>query len=188
MRGRHRCLVIGGARSGKSTWAERRLAELQVRYLATGYPVGQDEEWRLRVARHRDRRPAGWVTLETLEIAEELRRDDPRPLLVDCLTLWLTRVLDQVDGFNAAPGQARHRIGPRIDALLDGLAQTSAYCLLVSNEVGSGVVADSPSGRLFADLLGELNSAVAAACDEVVLTVAGIPVQVKGGPPPWATR
>lgn len=180
----HRCLVIGGARSGKSRWAEQRLGVEPVRYLATGYTVGADPEWNDRIADHRRRRPASWTTLEHLDLAGELRKPDRRPLLVDCLTLWLTRTIDELGAWSGPTGE----VAARTDEVLNALARSPGECVLVTNEVGCGVVPATESGRRFADLLGRLNAEVAAVCDEVVLMVAGIPVPIKGGAPSWRIR
>lgn len=181
----HRCLVLGGARSGKSAWAERRFADASARYLATGYPAASDAEWAHRVAVHQARRPAAWQTVETLDVGAALRADDDRPLLVDCLTLWLTRTMDAAQAWQVPHDEALALVRPQLKSLADAVGDAVGESVLVSNEVGSGVVPDTAAGRRFADLLGELNCLVAARCDEVVLTVAGIGVPVKGGPPPW---
>jgi adenosylcobinamide kinase/adenosylcobinamide-phosphate guanylyltransferase len=151
-----RVLVLGGARSGKSAYAESRLAaEPAVTYVATGLVHG-DPEWDRRVEAHRLRRPPQWRTVETTDVAA-LLRDPPDPaVLVDCLTLWL------------APGRAD------VDALLAAWRATSAYVVAVSNEVGSGVVPATASGREFRDALGTLNARVAAESDEVWVVTAGI--------------
>lgn len=181
----HRCLVLGGARSGKSAWAERRFAGEPIRYLATGYPAADDSEWAHRIRVHQARRPASWQTLETVDVAAALRAADERPLLVDCLTLWLTRTMDAAQAWDLPHSESLELLRPRLRSLAGAVAEAAGESVLVSNEVGSGVVPDSAAGRRFADLLGELNCLVAAQCDEVVLTVAGIPVPVKGGPPRW---
>jgi adenosyl cobinamide kinase/adenosyl cobinamide phosphate guanylyltransferase len=178
MSGGGHCLVIGGARSGKSHWAEQRLLGRPTRYVATGYPDG-DPQWRDRLGEHRQRRPAHWETNETLDVAGLLRGDDSRPVLVDCLTLWLTRTLDATRAWALRPEQATAIIRPHLLHLVDAVAVAACPVVLVTNEVGSGVVPETASGRLFADLLGELNRRVAQVCDEVVLMVAGIPVPVK---------
>lgn len=161
-----RVLILGGARSGKSLEAERRLlAEPDVVYVATSLPdpEGADPEWADRVARHRARRPAAWQTVETLDLPPLLGTDGP-PLLVDCLTLWLA---------------ACYEDETRADALVAALRTTPRRVVLVSNEVGSGVVPPTASGRAFRDALGRLNAAVAAECDEVWLTVAGLPQRLR---------
>lgn len=156
-----RVLILGGARSGKSAEAQRRLAaEPQVSYVATG-PVpdeARDPDWAARVARHVACRPPSWRTVETADLAA-LLADPPGPLLIDCLTLWLTAHLgDQVAA----------------DALVAGWRDTAAYAVLVSNEVGSGVHPPTAVGRTFRDALGALNARLAAVSDEVWLVTAGI--------------
>lgn len=173
-----RCLVLGGARSGKSHWAEQRFAAQPVRYLATGYPA-EDPEWAERVAAHRARRPRHWHTVETLDLVAELQRADERAVLIDCLTLWLTRRLDQVPAWTQSAALASAHLEPDIAALVAAVSAARCDVVLVSNEVGSGIVPANPAGRIFADLLGTLNRRVAEQCQEVVLMVAGIPVAVK---------
>jgi adenosylcobinamide kinase/adenosylcobinamide-phosphate guanylyltransferase len=169
-----RTLVIGGARSGKSRAAERLLVDAPaVTYVATAYPADHDDEWAARVATHRERRPAHWSTVETLDLAGLLRTEG-EPLLVDCLTLWLTRVMDRHDCWTEE-GWATGEAGLRADAseLAAAVGSTSREVVLVTNEVGQGVVPDSASGRRFRDEMGLLNNAVADACDDVLWCIAG---------------
>ena len=166
--GGHRTLILGGARSGKSTEAERRLAaEPHVTYVATARPELEDSdpEWAERVQAHRDRRPATWVTIETRDVAKVLN-EETGAVLVDCLSLWLGDAIEH-DGY-----------AKRIDELVTAWRETQARVIAVSNEVGSGVVPDSASGRLFRDQLGLLNARIAAESDEVLLTVAGRVLQL----------
>lgn len=168
-------LVLGGARSGKSSWAEAQFRDRdRVDYVATSLVPDDDPEWRDRVALHRSRRPAGWRTLETLDVAAVLRSDDDAPVLVDCLALWLARVLDDVDAWAAAEEVWRPVLEERVDELVTAVRETGRDIVLVSNEVGSGVVPGTASGRLYRDELGRLNARVAAACDELWLCVAGV--------------
>jgi len=166
-------LVIGGARSGKSRVAEGLLAQAPgVTYVATGYPghddpEWDDPEWAERIAKHVADRPASWATVETLDLPG-LLRDDGGPLLVDCLTLWLTRVMDEVEAWTT--GALPHG---RVDELLSALRASTRDVVLVTNEVGQGVVPESASGRLFRDEMGRLNAAVAAECGDVLWCVAG---------------
>ena len=176
-----RTLVLGGARSGKSAEAERLLAaEPAVDYVATGGERPDDPEWVERVAAHRARRPAGWRTLECADLAEVLGSPGP-PLLVDCLTLWLAGLLDRRRVWE---GGALLPVREEVAGLVEAVRQTPRRVVLVSNEVGSGVVPSTASGRVFRDELGRLNAEVAAACEEVRLVVAGLPVIVKCGPGP----
>ena len=179
----HRCLVTGGARSGKSRWAEARLAGAPVRYVATGYPGFLDDEWAQRVALHQRRRPSSWRTIETLDLAAELAHDSPGPLLVDCLTLWLTRTFDRLGAWSVPAPEIAGLVEDDIASVVGALASASGEVVLVTNEVGWGVVPESSGSRVFADTLGVLNSRVAAVCEEVVLLVAGVPMTIKGGAP-----
>lgn len=154
------------------------MAEERVVYVATSQQRPDDPEWLERIALHRARRPAHWATVETLDLATELLRDDPAPLLVDCLGVWLTRLLD--DGCWDRDVAAMARLEGRLGAFLDALERTTRRVLLVSNEVGMAVVPATSSGRLFSDQLGRLNMRVASIADHVWLCVAGIPVTVKG--------
>lgn len=175
----HRTLLLGGARSGKSAAAEALLAgEPEVVYAATG-PVAGDPEWAARVDEHRRRRPAGWHTVETTDLEPLLTTPGP-PLLVDCLTLWLTGVLDEAEAWARWDEAAEAAVQRRVTALAEAWRATPRRVVAVSNEVGSGVVPDTVAGRLFRDLLGRLNAAVAAESDEVRLLVAGLPVPLAG--------
>jgi adenosylcobinamide kinase/adenosylcobinamide-phosphate guanylyltransferase len=162
-----RVLVLGGARSGKSSYAESRLAWAPtVTYVATAFPRPGDAEWARRVAAHRDRRPAGWPTVETTDLAG-LFPAARTPLLVDCFSLWLAAHLDSAE----------------LDRLVDELVGAWAACpvpvVAVSSEVGSGVVPVSPSGRRYRDELGRLNARLAALADEVWLVTAGLPRRLR---------
>lgn len=165
-------LVTGGARSGKSSMAESMLAdETQVDYVATSQRRADDAEWMARIAAHVARRPSGWNTIETIDLVPVLAADGP-PALVDCLGVWLTRVLDVTDAWNE-PDAAAPQIDQRIDAVAAAIAGSPRRLVLVTNEVGSGVVPATASGRAFRDWLGILNTRVADACDEVLYCIAG---------------
>ncbi|MFD6879103.1 MULTISPECIES: bifunctional adenosylcobinamide kinase/adenosylcobinamide-phosphate guanylyltransferase [unclassified Streptomyces] len=170
-----RTLVLGGARSGKSFEAERRLAAYpEVVYVATGGIRDGDSEWAQRVGLHRERRPASWRTAETCELVPLLEAAGPA-LLIDCLALWLTDAMDRVGAWDdtvwATDGQKRLR--ERVADLVAAVRATRRPVVLVSNEVGSGVVPATASGRRFRDELGRLNNAVAGECEHVLLVVAG---------------
>ena len=171
-----RVLVLGGARSGKSRYAESLMGE-GVRYVACGPAADTDPEWAGRVRLHRERRPASWTTLETLDLAPILGMSDGSTL-VDCLSTWLSGVLDEVGVWTGAPG-ADVALATRVDALLGAWSGAAHRVVAVSNEVGSGVVPATVSGRRFRDELGTLNARVAAASDAVWLVTAGIPRRVK---------
>ena len=166
-------LVLGGARSGKSRHAES-LVEASPppwRYVATAEP--KDEEMRRRIRLHRDRRGAGWETVEApLDIAAALDDRPPgMPVLVDCLTLWLGNLM--ADGREAEA---------EFDRLFAALERRPGPAVLVSNEVGMGIVPDNRLARDFRDAAGALHRALAARAEHVHFMVAGIPMIVKGTP------
>jgi adenosylcobinamide kinase/adenosylcobinamide-phosphate guanylyltransferase len=173
-----RVLVLGGARSGKSSYAERLVArEREVDYVACGALPEDDVEWADRIALHRARRPSSWRTLETVDLVGVLGRPGP-PVLVDCLTTWLARVMDDCGVWVEAPdGDAR--LAAAVDEVVGAWARTRRRVVGVSNEVGSGIVPATPSGRRFRDELGVLNARVAAASDRVWLVTAGLPRRLR---------
>jgi adenosylcobinamide kinase/adenosylcobinamide-phosphate guanylyltransferase len=161
-----RVLVLGGSRSGKSAFAESLLGgAAEVEYLATATHRPDDADWVDRINAHRARRPAHWRTVETLDVAAALRADGPS-LLIDSITLWVAGVLE-------------HEPTQHADELCAAWRASSRTVVAVSDEVGSGVVPDTASGRLFRDALGELNQRLANAADEVHLVVAGIPLRLR---------
>ncbi|MCN9239866.1 bifunctional adenosylcobinamide kinase/adenosylcobinamide-phosphate guanylyltransferase [Streptomyces sp. RY43-2] len=170
-----RTLVLGGARSGKSVEAERRLAAFpDVRYVATGGSRSGDTEWAERVAAHRERRPGSWHTCETCDLVPLLAEDGP-PLLIDCLSLWLTDAMDAVGAWDDAEwaGGGERALRARVAELAAAVRHTRRTVVAVSNEVGSGIVPATLSGRRYRDELGRLNAAFAAECEQVLLVVAG---------------
>ncbi|MET0700105.1 MAG: bifunctional adenosylcobinamide kinase/adenosylcobinamide-phosphate guanylyltransferase [Mycobacterium sp.] len=173
-----RTLVLGGIRSGKSRWAEEAIAEAvstgaQVRYLATGSAATDDDAWSARVAAHRDRRPAGWTTIEDSDVASQLHQHGGTPTLVDDIGNWLTAAMDRRDAWNQGS------VSGDIDELVAAVGTFGSPLVLVSPEVGLTVVPATAAGRHFADALGTLNQRLAAACDRVVLVVAGLAVPIK---------
>lgn len=170
-------LVLGGTRSGKSGHAESLLpAGAPVRYLATARRIDGDPEWAARIAAHRARRPGTWTTIEDSDVAVALA-DGRSPLLVDDLATWLTGVLDDAGAWTAAT--VPPAVDAQVDALVAAVAAAPGRVVLVSAEVGLGVVPATRAGRLFRDVLGTLNAALAAVADEVVLLVAGLPLTLK---------
>jgi adenosylcobinamide kinase / adenosylcobinamide-phosphate guanylyltransferase len=167
-------LILGGARSGKSRLAEKLATDsrLPVTYIATSQPL--DGEMSERVAHHRARRPAEWRLIEEpLQLARVLRENArvDHCLLVDCLTLWLTNLLMLDDA---------ERLNAERDALLECLASLPGEIIFVSNETGMGVVPLGELTRRFVDEAGWLHQALAERCQRVVLTVAGLPLTLKG--------
>ena len=171
-----RTLVTGGVRSGKSRHAEQLLAgaagDGPALYVAPGpSPSGDDPDWAARVAAHRARRPAAWSTQESGDLVGALSRGVP--VLVDCLGTWLTALIDDAEAWEAPAEDLEALVADRLDLVLPALERATAEVVLVTNEVGWGVVPAHRSGRVFRDLLGTVNARVAAACDEVHLVVAG---------------
>ncbi|MEU2558107.1 bifunctional adenosylcobinamide kinase/adenosylcobinamide-phosphate guanylyltransferase [Streptomyces longispororuber] len=177
-----RTLVLGGARSGKSVEAERRLEAFpDVLYVATGGLRGGDTEWAERVRAHRERRPGSWRTTETCDLVPLLAEPGP-PLLVDCLSLWLTHAMDEVGAWDDAEwaGGGERALRKRVAELTDAVRATRRTVVAVSNEVGSGIVPATASGRRYRDELGRLNAAFAAECEHVLLVVAGQALPLRG--------
>ena len=162
-------LVLGGARSGKSAYAESLVAGPGAVYVATAEAI--DDEMEERIARHRARRGAGWTTVEApLDLGAALRACAPGAsgVLVDCLTVWLGNLM-----------HAGRDIDREAGSLLESLAAPAAPVVLVANEVGLGVVPDNPMARAFRDHAGRLNQALAGRANRVVLVTAGIPLVLK---------
>ena len=178
-------LIIGGARSGKSTLAEKRALEsgLRVIYVATAQAL--DGEMQRRIAVHQARRPADWGLVEApLNLAAALQQHAAPDvcLLVDCLTLWLSNLL--FAGVAATQSEAGQMIdcplfSGQTQALVTILPQLLGRVIMVSNEVGWGVVPMAAVSRLFADEQGRLNQRVAAVCEKATLVAAGLPVVLK---------
>ncbi len=177
-----RILVTGGVRSGKSHHAESLLLppnlpiDAPVTYLATG-PQRDDADWAARVARHRERRPAAWSTVETSDAASALGAATG-PVLLDCLGTWLTAQLDELDAWEAPETEWAPQLDHRI-AALDSAWHACNHVVAVTNEVGWGLVSEHRSGRIFADRLGLLNQRLAPSADQVLLVVAGQVLTVK---------
>ncbi|HEX5532943.1 MAG TPA: bifunctional adenosylcobinamide kinase/adenosylcobinamide-phosphate guanylyltransferase [Actinomycetales bacterium] len=177
-----RSLLLGGARSGKSTAAERLLlAEPSVTYVACGpAPDPSDPEWAERVDRHQRSRPASWTTVETTDLPAVLAKAET-PVLVDCLGTWLTALLDRAGAWDSRDGW-EEVVGSEVADLVAAWRRVTVPVVAVSNEVGSGVVPATPAGRLYRDWLGRLNQAVAAQSEAVLLVVAGqlLPLRSSG--------
>ena len=166
-------LITGGARSGKSSYAEQRARELGPRRLYIATAEAKDEEMRQRIEEHKRRRGDEWVTIEEpVELAEALlaQRAQTDCALVDCLTLWISNLLLQYD---------RRFVEEKVGQLVETASRLDFHLVFVTNEVGSGIVPDNPLARQFRDLSGWANQRIAAAANEVLLVVAGIPMIVK---------
>lgn len=169
-----RTLVLGGARSGKSAFAES-LVDGPVRYLATAIPDPADTDFAARIAAHRARRPAGWTVVDGADPARLLRDAHPGPTLIDDMGTWLTARLDA----HAAWDAPRGTITAETDALVDAVARYAGRLVVVTPEVGLGVIPATRSGRLFRDEIGTLNQRLAQVCDAAFLIVAGLPLHLK---------
>jgi adenosylcobinamide kinase/adenosylcobinamide-phosphate guanylyltransferase len=178
-------LVLGGARSGKSAYAEKLAAQSgrTVVYIATAR--SGDGEMAARIAQHRSDRPQHWCTVEEpLLLADAIRRHgaDDTLILVDCLTLWLSNLMFSDGG--DYPDVGTIKLAPLFSeqraALLDALQSARGDVVLVSNEVGMGIVPMGAVSRCFLDEAGRLNQAVAAVCDRAVFVAAGLPLALKG--------
>lgn len=171
-------LILGGARSGKSSYAQKIAAERggSVLFCATAQPL--DDEMRERIKAHRRSRPAGWDTLEvadTLATALVDKAGKYDTVIVDCITLLVANCV----GETTIDKQAEKSVDAEINGLI-GLMQQSRYSfILVSNEVGSGIVPDNALARVYRDALGKANQRLASAADEVILMTAGLPLKLK---------
>lgn len=164
-------LVLGGARSGKSQYAETLVSSLPPPWIYVATAEALDHEMRDRIEHHRSRRGERWRTVDApRNLPETIERlaDAHQPMLIDCLTLWLSNCL-----------LADHDLQEASDQLVATLEKASGPVVLVSNEVGWGVVPDTPLGRRFRDEQGRLNQRVASIADRVVMMVAGLPLTVK---------
>jgi adenosylcobinamide kinase / adenosylcobinamide-phosphate guanylyltransferase len=169
-------LITGGARSGKSRYAEQRALEMGDRPLYLATAEAKDEEMARRIAQHQKRRGTQWRTIEEpLELAEALlaQRGKIDCALVDCLTLWISNLLIRHDEKYASE---------KVEELIEKLPQSDFHLVFVTNEVGWGIVPDNPLARKFRDLAGWTNQQMANAVNEVILMVAGMPMILKKGP------
>lgn len=181
-------LITGGAKSGKSSYAEKLVKELEGRvlYIATSIPF--DEEMQLRVKRHKESRPQEWDTFEGYKglgrvISEKGRQY--KGILLDCITVMMTNLLLEytgIEGDNSSNEdfiKAENAIEKEISELMEGISKTEAAVIIVTNELGSGIVPENPLARAFRDIAGRMNQYIAERCDEVYITVCGIPLKLK---------
>lgn len=177
-------LILGGARSGKSTYAERLAMESSKRigYIATAQAL--DEEMVSRIRAHREKRPAIWQTVEWPSRIGQTWRESPIAadiVLLDCLTLLVSNLMMQLPQHEENPDEelAFRLVSEEIAALQTAIEASAADWVIVSNEVGMGLVPPYPLGRVYRDMLGWANQRLASRADEVVLMVAGLPWQLK---------
>ncbi len=167
-------LILGGARSGKSRFAQTLAAKgRHVAFIGTARP--SDTEMRRKIAYHRSERPASWKTIDApVKLAEAIasRCSDIDVILVDCLTVYVDNIMD------ARRGNSQ-KIQKDLDALCQEIQRSQCSIILVSNEVGCGIVPAFRSGRRYRDILGQLNQRVATIADRVIMMVAGVPLTVK---------
>lgn len=171
-------LIVGGVRSGKSRYAEQLAAQQGGPVAVIVTATAGDEEMAARIAAHRARRPGHWQVLEEPIAVGRALLEVARPgsvVIVDCLTLWLTNILLQPDP---------ERLQQESDALLAAVQSVAASVILVSNDVGSGIVPINELARRFADATGSLHQRLAQGCDQVVWMMAGLPLTVKPVPAP----
>ncbi len=183
-------LIVGGARAGKSAYAERLVADYGPRVLYVATAEAKDDEMHTRVQSHRARRPPAWTTLEApvdVGMALLAAQPDADVILLDCLTLLVTNLVLAHGGEemkdSTAEESADAAVNAEIEALLMAQRQLGLPMVIVSNEVGMGLVPPYPLGRLYRDVLGRANQRLAAAADRVYLVVAGLSMTLKGEQP-----
>jgi adenosyl cobinamide kinase/adenosyl cobinamide phosphate guanylyltransferase len=165
----HTTLVLGGARSGKSRHAEHCVASHPAPWIYLATAQALDDEMRTRIADHKARRGPGWLTVEApVALTPVLDHEAARPILIDCLTLWLTNLM-----------LGDHDIPAATADLEAALQRRHAPTILVSNEVGLGIVPETPLGRAFRDEAGRLNQRMATLATHVIFMVAGLPMTLK---------
>ncbi len=175
--------VLGGARSGKSYFAQKLARKLgkKVLFVATAEPL--DKEMQARIEEHKKLRPSYWRTLEIASgIAGEIETQsgDAEVVVVDCLTLLVSNIVTKNSDYN----QAEKRVIAEINELINCLDRLNASFIIVSNEVGLGIVPENELARFYRDLLGKVNQLISQKADEVYFMVAGIPLKIKGEPSP----
>ena len=171
-------LITGGARAGKSSYAQKLAADIGGKVLFVATAEAKDEDMRLRIENHKKSRPLNWETLESpCEVAESInKKTGEYPVVViDCITMLVSNVMLGASDETAAESE----VIKEIDSLINTMQSKSSVFILVTNEVGLGIVPDNELSRVYRDLLGRANQLLARHADEVYLLVAGIPVKVK---------
>jgi adenosylcobinamide kinase/adenosylcobinamide-phosphate guanylyltransferase len=179
---RHVTLILGGARSGKSAYAQQLAEKSRKAVLFVATAEALDDEMVERIHRHQQERPAHWRTLEAPRaVAEQIQKavSAGELILLDCVTLLASNVIAPLPEPYGS-GAAEAALNAEIDALLVLMEATDYEWLIISNEVGLGLVPDSPLGRVYRDALGRANQRLAAAADEVLFLAAGLPIRLKG--------
>ena len=174
-------LILGGARSGKSRLAVAMARKRGGDVLFVATAEARDAEMQQRIEAHRQARPKGWQTLEvSTHIGDQIARKTgkARTVIIDCITLLVNNVFEQYDETVDA-SRLEKAVETEIQGLLDGITRSEALFIIVSNEVGLGIIPADSISRLYRDLLGRANQMLAAHADEVYLLVAGIPITVK---------
>jgi adenosylcobinamide kinase/adenosylcobinamide-phosphate guanylyltransferase len=169
-------LILGGVRSGKSRYAQQLAGDIGNRVLFLATAEAGDDEMKHRIAKHKSSRPESWRTIEEqIDISGALRKNAARAdaVIIDCVTVWLSNMLMHNKKLNEKEMTAE------IDRLIDSYEQGDATYIIVSGEVGMGIVPEHPLGRIFRDYLGLANQRLAEKADRVVLMVSGIPMNVK---------
>ena len=181
-----RCiLVLGGVRSGKSRFAQEMVPRLGERVLFVATGEARDEEMKQRIEDHKKKRPSSWHTIEVpVGVGRRIQNEigGAQVVIVDCLTLLVSNIIGQCggDAGQVDPEVIEDRVGVEIKELVECIGTLDASFIIVSNEVGMGLVPESRLGRLYRDILGKVNQELARHADEVRLMVAGIAVDVKG--------
>ncbi len=174
-------LIIGGARSGKSHFAQELALKLGEPVLFVATAVAGDEEMRQRIEKHQQARPSAWSTLEvTTHVGSQISQKigEAQVVIVDCITLLVSNILSQYSDQTGVP-LIEQKLTSEINELVECINHTDASFIIVTNEVGLGLVPANRVGRLYRDLLGRVNQLLAQQVDEIYLMVAGLPVPIK---------
>ena len=169
-------LILGGVRSGKSSYAQQLANNIGKRVLFLATAEAGDDEMKQRIARHKSSRPASWITIEEqIDLSGALRKNATHAdaVIIDCITVWLSNMLMHNEKLS------EKELLSSIDRLIDAYEHGESSYIIVSGEVGMGIVPEHPLGRIFRDYLGLVNQRLAGRADRVVLMVAGIPIDVK---------